>query len=118
MKLMIVDDSAEMRKSIRSIVTNTRDTVFECENGSQVLPIYVKEHPDYVLMDINMPVMNGIEATRNLIAKFPEARVLIISNYNDDEFRKEAEESGAIKYFVKDNLIDIKTYLLKDWVIN
>lgn len=111
MKLLIVDDSAEMRKMIRTIVATPTDVVFECENGSLVLGVYTKEKPDYVLMDINMPVMNGIIATAVLIKNFPEAKVLIVSNYNDEVFREEAKNAGAEKYFIKDTLIELKNYL-------
>lgn len=111
MKLLIVDDSAEMRKSIRSIVADPDDTIFECENGSLVNAIYTKEKPDYVLMDINMSEINGIKATANLLKKFPKACVLIVSNYNDKELREEAKIAGAEKYFIKDNLIEVKKYL-------
>jgi len=75
MILLIVDDSAEMRKSIRSIVTDSKDSVFECENGSFVLGYYTQQKPDYVMMDINMPVMNGIEATSQLLRYYPTAKV-------------------------------------------
>lgn len=111
MKLLIVDDSKEMRKSIRSIVAGPADSVFECADGSLALTAYTKEHPDFVLMDINMPEVNGIKATRDLKKAFPEARVLIVSNYSDKEFRDEAKEAGAEKYFLKDSLMLVKDYL-------
>lgn len=59
-------------------------------------------------MDVDVPVMNGFEAIRKLIKKFPDAKVIIVSNYINDELKKNAT---AIKYFLKDNLIDVKNYL-------
>ncbi len=117
MKLLIVDDNKEMRKSIRSIIASNGDLVFECENGSTVLSVYTKEMPDCVFMDINMPIMNGIEATEKLIKNFPKARVIIISNYNDDELREEAKSAGAEKYFIKDNLMEVKNYIKGKYIL-
>ena len=111
MKLLIVDDSKEMRRSIRSIVADAADSVCECANGSLAVAVYTKEQPDFVLMDINMRKMNGIQATENLRKIFPEARVLIVTNYSEREFREEAMEAGAEKYFLKDRLMLVKEYL-------
>lgn len=111
MKLLIVDDSAAMRRTIRSIVANADDEVTECEDGSEIVDVYKEIQPDFVLMDIKMPYMNGIEATSNLITKFPEARVLIVSNYNDEELREEAKSAGVEKYFIKDDLMEVKNYI-------
>ncbi|MCK9425959.1 MAG: response regulator transcription factor [Ignavibacteriaceae bacterium] len=111
MKLLIVDDSKEMRKSIRSIVATPADMVFECEDGRNVVTAYTEAQPDYVLMDIRMPKVNGIKATENLKKRFPEARVIIVTNYSDSEFREAAKAAGAERYFLKDNLLDVKNYL-------
>lgn len=111
MKLMIVDDSAAMRQLIRSVVTNPNDTVSECTDGSEVVEKFLQTFPDVVLMDLQMTTMNGIAATRNLKKQFPEARVIIVSNFNDQDFRDEAKEAGAISYFTKDNLIQLKQFI-------
>jgi len=114
MKILIVDDSKEMRKSIRSIVAAPADILFECEDGDAVVKAYTEAQPDYVLMDIRMPKVNGIKATENLKKKFPEAHVIIVTNYSDQEFRDAAKEAGDEQYFLKDNLMDVKKYLNAD----
>jgi len=111
MKLMIVDDSLAMRTMIRSVVANPNDIVSECADGSEVVEIFQETFPDVVLMDLQMTAMNGIAATRNLKKHFPEARVIIVSNFNDQEFRDEAKQAGAISYFTKDNLIQLKQFI-------
>ncbi len=111
MKILIVDDNTMMRRSIRDIVAAANDSIIECINGSSVLTEYSKMQPDFVLMDIDMPVKNGLEATKELRTKYPLARVIILTNYNDDDLREEAKEAGAEKYFTKDNLIEVKNYL-------
>lgn len=108
---MIVDDSMAMRQMIRSVVANPNDTISECTDGSEAVETFQQTYPDVVLMDMQMTTMNGIAATRNLKKKFPEARVIIVSNFNDQEFRDEAKEAGAISYFTKDNLIQLKQFI-------
>ena len=108
---MIVDDSSAMRQMIRSVVAYPNDSVTECEDGIDVVDAFQKIHPDVVLMDLQMPKMNGIKATRNLKKEFPDAKVIIVSNFNDQEFRDEAKEAGASSYFTKDDLIQLKTFI-------
>ncbi|MEW6061287.1 MAG: response regulator transcription factor [Bacteroidota bacterium] len=111
MKLMIVDDSLEMRKLIRNVVAQPADSVTECSDGSEVLSAFQREHPDVVLMDLQMTNVSGITATRTLKKEFPDARVIIISNFNDQEYRDEAKAAGAVSYFTKDNLIQLKEFV-------
>ena len=111
MKVMIVDDNAEMRAMIRSIVAGTGDTVSECSDGSMVISTFERAHPDVVLMDLHMKQVNGIEATRNLKNKYPDATVIIVSNFNDQDFRDAAQDAGAASYFTKDNLISLKQFI-------
>ncbi|MEW5799905.1 MAG: response regulator transcription factor [Bacteroidota bacterium] len=111
MKLMIVDDSSEMRKLIRSVVAQPADSVTECADGSEVLSTFQREQPDVVLMDLQMPNVSGIAATRTLKKEFPDARVIIVSNFNEQEYRDEARDAGAASYFTKDNLIQLKEFV-------
>lgn len=111
MKLMIVDDSSEMRKLIRNVVALPADSVTECTDGSEVLEMFRRQNPDIVLMDLNMPHVGGIEATRILKKEFPQARVVIVSNFSEQEYRDEARGAGAVSYFTKDNLIQVKEFI-------
>ncbi len=111
MKLLIVDDNSAMRTMIRSIVAKADDSVLECGDGSDVVRMFGQIHPDVVLMDLQMPKMNGINATRVLKKEFPDARVIIVSNFNDHEFREEARDAGAVSYFSKDDLMQLRHYI-------
>jgi DNA-binding NarL/FixJ family response regulator len=113
MKILIVDDSPVMRKTIKSIVAAPEDLTAECEDGSSVVSAYESFRPDWVLMDMKMSRTNGIEATRALKAIHPEAHVAIVTNYGDQEFRDEARAAGADQYFLKDNLPAIHRQLVQ-----
>ena len=113
MKLMIVDDSALMRAMIRKIVADPSDDVFECADGDEVLAAFKQVNPDYVLMDLQMRNVGGIEATRKLKKEHPGAKIIIISNFREQEFRDEARDAGAISYFTKDDLIRVRQFISK-----
>jgi CheY-like chemotaxis protein len=111
MKIMIVDDSAPMRAIIRRLVTERSDEVIECASGLDAVEGYHRNHPDVVLMDLQMPAMNGIETTRRIRRQFPDARIVIVSNYHEKEFLDEAREAGAASYFTKDDLMKVRLHI-------
>ena len=95
MILLIIDDNTQMRRLIRSIVGDLAEIIAECGDGAAALTAYAEQRPDWVLMDIKMPEMDGITATRQLKAAYPEARVLIVTDYDDADLRESAREAGA-----------------------
>lgn len=111
MKLLIVEDNCEMRRLIKSVVSKIAEEVYECGDGSEALAAYAAHRPDLVLMDIEMDGTDGIRATGEIRASFPEARIIIVTNYDDGDFREAASEAGACAYVVKENLVDLKRLL-------
>jgi NarL family two-component system response regulator LiaR len=111
MKILIVDDNASMRRMIRGILQPLADEIHECADGGEALETYARVLPDWVLMDIAMKRVDGITATRQIIEAYPQALVLMVTNYNDDDLRREAHEAGACKYLVKESLLDISDIL-------
>jgi CheY-like chemotaxis protein len=111
LSLMIVEDNEPMRRMIRSILADLADRIDECGDGAEACALYADLRPDWVLMDIAMPVMDGITATRRIIADFPDARVLIVTDYDDAELRANAQEAGACGYLIKENLLDLRRLL-------
>lgn len=103
MKILIVEDNPAMRRLIRSIVSDVAE-VFECEDGAEALPLYVEHRPDWVLMDIRMQHLSGIEATRHLLKLDSEARVVIVTGYDDTDLRAAAHAVGARGYVLKEDL--------------
>jgi DNA-binding NarL/FixJ family response regulator len=110
MMVLIVEDNPGMRRVIRSVVSDLA-SVFECSSGEDALAAYRQCRPDWVLMDIKMGATNGITATRSIKAAFPEARIVILTNYDDAELREAARRAGACGYVLKENLIDIRRIL-------
>ncbi|RME07646.1 MAG: DNA-binding response regulator, partial [Anaerolineae bacterium] len=74
----------------------------EAENGRQALDAYTRHRPDVVLMDIRMPEMDGVEATRRILQGDPQARIIILTTFDDDEYVFEALRAGALGYLLKD----------------
>jgi DNA-binding NarL/FixJ family response regulator len=72
------------------------------EDGAEAVELVAKEGPDLVLMDLKMPVMNGVEATRQIRANYPEVKVLVLTTYDDDEWVFDAIQAGASGYLLKD----------------
>lgn len=103
-RLMLVDDQRLMRDGLRTILELEPDleVVAEAENGRQALDQYTAHHPDVVLMDIRMPEMDGVEATRQLVAGNPDALIIILTTFDDDQYVFEGLRAGALGYLLKD----------------
>ena len=108
MRFLLVDDNHEMRRLIRSAVAGPLDTVYELSDGDLAFASYAEHRPDWVLMDIRMPKLDGIVATRQIKAVFPEARIIVVSQYDDPETREAARQAGATEYVLKDNLLRLR----------
>jgi CheY-like chemotaxis protein len=114
MKLLIVEDNPEMRRMLRRIVIGLAADVTECEDGSTALAAYAQAQPDWVLMDIEMKAMDGITATRQIVAAWPQARVVIVTSHDHQELRNAAEAAGACGYVLKENLLELRQRLQDD----
>ncbi|HBX71148.1 MAG TPA: DNA-binding response regulator [Chloroflexi bacterium] len=103
-RLLLVDDQRLMRDGLRTLLELESDfeVVGEAENGAQALESYRQLTPDVILMDIRMPQMDGVEATRRLREIDPEARVIILTTFDDNEYVFEGLRAGALGYLLKD----------------
>jgi len=111
MNILIIDDNPQMRRMVKTLVGDLVDRVFECDDGAQALSAYTEHHPHWVLMDIDLPTVDGISATRQIVAAYPEARVMIVTNYDDARLRDRARQAGACEYVVKENLMEVRRIL-------
>jgi len=103
-RLLIVDDQRLMRDGLRILLETEPDfeVAGEAENGQAALEAFEDLHPDVVLMDIRMPVMDGVEAIRQLRAAWPDARVIILTTFDDDAYVFDGLRAGALGYLLKD----------------
>jgi len=107
MTLLIADDSDRIRNMLKNMTGNFFTEIFECTNGEKAYELYVEKNPDWILMDILMPVMDGIEATRKIIDANPRAKIIIVTNFDSEGLRKCAKDAGAYKYVLKENSTEI-----------
>jgi NarL family two-component system response regulator LiaR len=103
-RVLIVDDHDVVRQGLRTYLEMQDDieVVGEASNGAQALALLSDRRPEVVLMDLVMPTMDGIEATRRILAAQPEARVIVLSSFAEDDRVFAALEAGAISYLLKD----------------
>ncbi|WP_122089590.1 chemotaxis protein CheY [Halalkalicoccus subterraneus] len=99
--VLIVDDSEFMRSLLREILTGEHEVVAEAENGVEAVELYAKHDPDLVMMDIVMPIRDGIEATRAITEDDPDARVIMCTSVGQEEKMKMAVKAGASGYITK-----------------
>ena len=104
MKIIICDDQAVVRDGLELLLSLEKDfQVVGCaQDGAEAVELTARHQPDLVLMDLKMPGMNGIEATRQIRARFPHVKVLVLTTYDDDEWLFDAIRAGASGYLLKD----------------
>lgn len=103
MRVMLVDDRPLMRNGIASLLrAHGHEVVAEANDGQEALTAVEKSSPDLILMDIQMPVMGGLEATRLIKAQHPDAKIVMLTVSDDENDLFEAVKSGAHGYLLKD----------------
>jgi DNA-binding NarL/FixJ family response regulator len=112
-KVLVVDDQAPFRRAALAVLmmTDGFESIAEAESGEDAVDVAERLHPDLVLMDINLGGINGIEATRRIVAANPGTFVILLSTYNADDLPADARESGAIAYVHKE---EFSPFLLED----
>ena len=103
-RILIVDDQRLMREGLRTLLELESDLAIaaEAEDGQAALEQYEATRPAVVLMDIRMPRLDGVEATRRLCQRWPEARVIILTTFDDDAYVFDGLRAGALGYLLKD----------------
>ncbi len=105
LKILIADDHTIVRDGLRALIEKETDllVVAEADNGKTAIQMAREKRPDVVVMDISMPEMNGIEATRCLLSEFPDMRIMALSMETDRRFVVEVLKAGATGYVLKDS---------------
>lgn len=101
--VLLADDHTVVRQGLRAllVVEGDIEIVGEADTGRHAVQLAKKLMPDVVVMDIAMPLLNGLEATRQITRQVPSSKVLILSSYSDDEYVQQLTEAGAAGYLVK-----------------
>lgn len=107
MRILLVDDHAIVRAGLRALLESEGHTVIaEASSGREAVASAVRDQPDVVLMDVSMPDMNGIEATRRINERAPSVRILALSMHADQGYVAAMLQAGAIGYLLKEAAID------------
>ena len=113
--VLIVDDNIKMRAAIQKMLRvqlkNKITRIIECENGKDAIELYVQRKPEWTIMDIKMPVMDGLEASRTILKSYPEAKIIILTQYDDPGYYELAQKMGIKAFVLKENLSDISTLI-------
>jgi CheY-like chemotaxis protein len=107
MTILIVDDNLSVRRLLKRLLAEMDATIVECSDGALALDAYSESQPDIVLMDIHMPLQDGLTTTLQIRRYDPSARILVVTDYDDDELRAAASDAGAVAYIVKQNLTNL-----------
>ena len=111
MKIMLVDDSKTARSMIKSVLRTEDIEVLEFTDGQQALAGFAEHRPAWVLMDLEMKHMDGFEATRQIKAQFPDARIVILTTFDDEFMKAAALEAGACGYVLKADARNIRNLI-------
>jgi DNA-binding NarL/FixJ family response regulator len=103
-RVLLVDDQALFREGLETLLSVHRDVqvVGQASNGQEAVEVAAQVQPDVVLMDVRMPILNGVRATRRLKRAQPQCRVIVLTTFDDDEYVFDALRAGAVGYLLKD----------------
>ncbi|PMD71336.1 response regulator transcription factor [Companilactobacillus nuruki] len=123
-KMIIADDQAIVREGLNLVLSfdDDIDIVFQAKNGQEVIDYLADNECDMVLMDIKMPILNGVEATKVIHQQYPQVKILILTTFNDYEYIFQALKNGANGYLLKDTdskelITDIKKVYQNESII-
>lgn len=100
LKLLVVDDHEAFRQTVRQMFDSRSVQITEAGSGEEAVKVFAAADPDRVIMDLRMPGMGGIKATKAIRKLAPEARVIVISQFSDAEYREQAREAGAGRLYL------------------
>jgi len=103
-KILIVDDQSLFREGLSTLLTVQSDfqIVGEANNGEEAIKVALIHQPDIILMDLRMPVLDGVSATRRIVGSLPNIKVIVLTTFDEDRDILEALRAGAIGYLLKD----------------
>ena len=113
MKILIVEDNPQMRSMLRLWLHDLATDFAECADGAEALDAYRNFLPDWVLMDWEMKIVDGLAATREIIAAYPNAKILMLTLHDLARLREAARSAGASGFVLKDELPTLRRMIAK-----
>jgi DNA-binding NarL/FixJ family response regulator len=110
MNFLIVEDNNTFRAEIRSYLLHTfgrKTSVAECSDGGDAVEYLRSQRADWILMDIELPTMDGLEATRRITASSPSSKIIMLTQYDEEAYREAAKDAGARGYVLKEQLASL-----------
>ena len=104
LKILIVDDHAALRRTVRHLFDASDIEILEAGSGEEAIVTFATKHPDWVIMDLRMPGIGGIKATEAIHHSNARARIVVISQFDEPEYREQARKAGAIEFVNKENM--------------
>jgi DNA-binding NarL/FixJ family response regulator len=103
-RVLLVDDQALFREGLETLLSVHKDiqVAGQASNGQEAVDVAAQVQPDVVLMDVRMPVLDGVQATRRLKKAQPQCRIIVLTTFDDDEYVFDALRAGAVGYLLKD----------------
>ena len=114
--VLLAEDHTIVREGFRKMLEleNDLEVVGEAQNGRQAVAMVKKLRPALVLMDIAMPLLSGLQATRQILKAAPATKVLMLSAHSDEEYVEEAAKSGAMGYLIKHTAVDSLCHAIRE----
>ena len=111
--IVIAEDKAEVRRMIRKLIEDIDGEIVECSDGDEAIEAYETNQPDFVLLDINMQPLDGLTAAKEILSRHPEAKIIIVSQHQDDQTRETALSIGILAFVGKDDLTPLRDLIIK-----
>ena len=109
--ILIAEDNSQVRRMIRDLIEDIDSEIIECEDGAGAIDAYDKQLPNFVLMDIHMTPVDGLTATKEILSRHPDAKIIAVTQYLDASTREAVTSIGMYAFVGKDDLMSLRSLL-------
>jgi two-component system, NarL family, invasion response regulator UvrY len=109
--ILIAEDNSQVRRMIRDLIEDIDPEIIECEDGNGAIESFDKHHPDFVLMDIHMTPVDGLTASKEILSRHPQAKIIAVTQHLDPGTREAATAIGMWAFVGKDDLMSLRSLI-------
>lgn len=109
--ILIADDNSQVRRMIRDLIEDIDSQIIECDDGGGAIAAYEQHHPDFVLMDVHMTPVDGLTASKEILLRYPNAKIIAVTQHQDTRTREAAMSLGVRAFVGKDDLMSLRSLL-------